>query len=70
MTRQWKDEMKHKFNEEFEIYGADFNNPTPSIWESRKKVIVSIDRAKAYVHKELFNQSGYWDIVIFDEAHP
>ncbi len=69
LTRQWKDEMKHKFNEEFEIYGADFNNPTPSIWEGRKKVIVSIDRAKADDHKELFNQSGYWDIVIFDEAH-
>ena len=69
LTRQWKDEMKHKFNEEFEIYGADFNNPTPSIWEGRKKVIVSIDRAKSNVHKELFNQSGDWDIVIFDEAH-
>ena len=69
LTRQWQDEMKHKFNEEFEIYGQDFNNPTPYSWESRRKVIVSIDRAKADAHKELFEQSGYWDIVIFDEAH-
>lgn len=69
LTRQWKDEMQHKFNEEFEIYGQDFNNPTPSIWESRRKVIVSVDRAKADTHRELFMQSGHWDIVIFDEAH-
>ena len=69
LTRQWQDEMKHKFNETYEIYGADFYVPDQSLWEIHRKVIVSIDRAKADSHKELLEQSGYWDIVIFDEAH-
>ena len=69
LTRQWRDEMKHKFHETYEIYGSDFNISEQSLWQIHRKVIVSIDRAKADDHKELFKRSGDWDIVIFDEAH-
>ena len=69
MVRQWQDEMSHKFNQEFRIYGADFHVPTPSHWSNYEKVIVSIDRAKMDGHKEIFEKSGQWDAIIFDEAH-
>ena len=46
MVRQWQDEMRYKFNEDFRIYGSDFNINQPSHWSSFEKVIVSIDRAK------------------------
>ena len=69
MTRQWQDEMKYKFNEDFRIYGLDFNINQPSHWSSFDKVIVSIDRAKSSGHSTIFNDSGNWDVIVFDEAH-
>ena len=69
MVRQWQDEMLYKFNEDFRIYGSDFNINQPSHWSSFEKVIVSIDRAKADRHSPIFGDSGDWDIIIFDEAH-
>ena len=69
VTRQWQDEMKYKFNEDFRIYGLDFNINQPSHWSSFDKVIVSIDRAKSSGHSAIFNDSGNWDVIVFDEAH-
>ncbi len=69
VVRQWQDEMKYKFNEDFRIYGLDFNVNQPSHWSSFDKVIVSIDRAKSTLHSATFNDSGDWDFVVFDEAH-
>ena len=69
IVRQWQDEMQYKFNEDFRIYGLDFNINQPSHWSSFEKVIVSIDRAKTEVHSPIFNESGDWDVIIFDEAH-
>ena len=72
LTRQWQHELRHKFNETFQIFGDgpdSFHISDPANWDTYKKVIVSIDRAKGDIRKEIFKQSGYWDIIIFDEAH-
>ena len=69
VVRQWQDEMKHKFNEDYRIYGLDFFINQPSHWATYDKVIVSMDRAKSEIHKAVFGESGDWDVIVFDEAH-
>ena len=69
IVRQWQDEMQYKFNEDFRIYGLDFNINNTAHWGMYDKVIVSIDRAKGVIHNPLFRDSGEWDIIVFDEAH-
>ena len=69
LTKQWQDEMQDKFEEDFRIYGTDFNVPQPSHWSTFDKVIVSIDRAKLPGHLSTLRSSPDWDIVVFDEAH-
>lgn len=69
VVRQWQDEMKYKFNEDFQIYGSDFHINQPSHWSIYDKVIVSIDRAKSDLHSSTFADSGDWDVIVFDEAH-
>ena len=69
LVTQWQDEMQSKFNEEFRIYGRDFNINQPSHWTDHFKVIVSIDRAKTEYHSAIFQDSGLWDVIVFDEAH-
>ena len=69
ITRQWQDEMRHKFNEQFSIYGSDFTINDAWQWHDRNRVIVSIDLAKSRNHLPKLQDSGGWDIIIFDEAH-
>ena len=69
VVRQWQDEMRYKFNEDFRIYGMDFNIFQAAHWASFDKVIVSIDRAKSELHSPVFADSGSWDVIVFDEAH-
>lgn len=69
VVRQWQDEMRYKFGEDFRIYGLDFQINLPAHWVSYDKVIVSIDRAKSDTHSAVFGDSGYWDVIVFDEAH-
>lgn len=69
VVRQWQDEMRYKFGEDFRIYGLDFNIGQPTHWVSFDKVIVSIDRAKSDFHSAIFGDSGFWDVIVFDEAH-
>lgn len=69
VVRQWQDEMRYKFNEDFRIYGLDFNVREPAHWVSFDKVIVSMDRAKSEKHSPIFEDSGFWDVIVFDEAH-
>ena len=69
VVRQWQDEMRYKFNEDYRIYGLDFNINQPSHWSTFDKVIVSIDRAKSDTHWPIFTESGDWDVIVFDEAH-
>ena len=69
IVRQWQDEMRYKFNEDYLIYGSDFSINQPSHWSRYEKVIVSIDRAKTDRHSPIFGDSGEWDVIVFDEAH-
>ena len=69
VVRQWQDEMLYKFGEDFRIYGLDFSISQPAHWPSYDKVIVSIDRAKSEKHSTVFGNSGYWDVIVIDEAH-
>ncbi len=69
VVRQWQDEMKYKFNEDFRIYGVDFNINQASHWLGNDKVIVSIDRAKTEANLAKLADSGDWDVIVFDEAH-
>ena len=69
IARQWQDEMWHKFNQDFRIYGRDFFVNEPYHWATHDKVIVSIDRAKSDIHVPIFGDSGEWDVIVFDEAH-
>ncbi|MBT7902578.1 DEAD/DEAH box helicase family protein [Candidatus Woesearchaeota archaeon] len=58
---QWQEEMRSKFEEEFEIANTpeDYHN---------KKVIASIDTAKTPRHKKVLETID-WDLIIIDEAH-
>ena len=69
IASQWQDEMRHKFNQDFFIYGRDFFINQTSHWATYDRVIVSIDRAKSDYHSPVFNESGEWDVIVFDEAH-
>ncbi len=69
LVRQWQDEMKYKFGQEYLIYGHDFMVNDPAHWKLRDHVIVSLDRAKQPEHMDIFRNAPGWDMVIFDEAH-
>ena len=69
IAKQWQDEMRYKFNQDYRIYGRDFFVNQPSHWATFDKVIVSIDRAKSDSHAPIFSDSGEWDVIVFDEAH-
>jgi hypothetical protein len=69
LVRQWQDEMKFKFEQDYLIYGRDFFINSPDQWKLYEHVIVSIDRAKHPNHMDTFERAGGWDVVIFDEGH-
>lgn len=50
VVKQWQEEMRFKFNEDFLIYGDDCRVNQASHWSMYDKVIVSIDRAKGTAH--------------------
>jgi superfamily II DNA or RNA helicase len=69
LVRQWQDELKFKFGEDYLIYGHDFEVNRPDHWKLYDKVIVSLDRAKRDDHVASLRQAGGWDVVVFDESH-
>ena len=70
LALQWRDEMQERFRKPFEVFtSAQIQNLRSEEWAIHKKVIVSIDLAKLEDRKNQFMQSGYWDVVVFDEAH-
>ena len=69
LTRQWQDELRFKFDEEYLIYGDDIAISAPQQWKTFDQVIVSIDRAKSPRHMDMIRQAGHWDVVVFDESH-
>ena len=71
LTIQWQQELRSKFNEDFEIidktavkYLGKDGNP----WAKRDNVICSLEFAR---REDNFNAivSAGWDLVVFDEAH-
>ncbi|MBY9006088.1 MAG: DEAD/DEAH box helicase family protein [Candidatus Lokiarchaeota archaeon] len=80
LVKQWKFEMKNKFNIEFSIYdGKKFkqykvkgNNKNPKLLENPfyydNLILCSLQFARNPKYRELLSQIA-WDIVIFDEAH-
>lgn len=69
LVRQWQDELKFKFGEDYLIWGHDFEVNRPDHWKLYDKVIVSLDRAKRDDHMVSLRQAGGWDVVVFDESH-
>jgi ERCC4-related helicase len=69
LVRQWQDELKHKFDLTFRIYGRDFAIHDVTHWPLENKAIASIDLAKRDDHLPNFRDSGPWDVIVVDEAH-
>lgn len=69
LTKQWKDEMRAKFGRAFEIYHRDFRPEYADEMRLREHVIVSLDLAKRDEHLARLIEAGFWDVIVFDEAH-
>ncbi|QQP87563.1 DEAD/DEAH box helicase [Skermanella sp. TT6] len=69
LTRQWKEEMRRKFDQDYAIYGRDFFINDLEDWKRYDHVVGSIDLLKRDDHLEKLRAAGSWDIIIFDEAH-
>ncbi|TGK06936.1 DEAD/DEAH box helicase [Leptospira semungkisensis] len=66
---QWKQELKNKFNEDFEIVKRrNFIASGEKNWKNFKHVITSVDFIKNPKYAEEILKTK-WDIVVFDEAH-
>ncbi|TGK11523.1 DEAD/DEAH box helicase [Leptospira fletcheri] len=66
---QWQQELKNKFNEDFEIVKRrNFLASGEKNWKNFKHVITSVDFIKNPKYAEEILKTK-WDIVIFDEAH-
>ncbi len=69
LTRQWQDELKFKFDLDYQIYARDFNINRPEHWKLHDCVIASIDVLKRDNHIEILQRAEAWDVVVFDEGH-
>ena len=70
LTIQWQDELRSKFDEVFEIIGADLakHQLAGNAWERFPQCIASMDFAKqSEVWPGVLQAS--WDLVVIDEAH-
>ncbi|TGK32778.1 DEAD/DEAH box helicase [Leptospira gomenensis] len=66
---QWQQELKNKFNEDFEIVKRkNFHTEGAKNWRNFQHVITSVDFIKNPKYAEEILKTK-WDIVIFDEAH-
>ncbi|XDD50481.1 DEAD/DEAH box helicase [Leptospira sp. WS92.C1] len=66
---QWQQELKNKFNEDFEIVKRkNFHTDGDKNWKNFHHVITSVDFIKNPRYAEEILKTK-WDIVIFDEAH-
>jgi superfamily II DNA or RNA helicase len=70
LTIQWQDEMRSKFEETFEIVGAELakNTLAGNVWERFPQIITSLDFAKQPDVRDAVVRAP-WDLVIIDEAH-
>ena len=67
LVAQWIEEMEEKFNIVLAVLGSENLPSTRLQWDSLQNVVVSMDFLKAKLDK--VKDSGYWDVVVFDEAH-
>lgn len=69
LTKQWQlDEMKIKFNLDFELADRATFRSNPSIFQNADRIVTSIDFIRA---EDVLNtiKNVRWDLVIVDEAH-
>jgi superfamily II DNA or RNA helicase len=69
LVKNWKDEMRGRFDRSFQIYGRDFTPEHPEEMKLHENVIVSLDLAKRPEHRDMLVAAGGWDVIVFDEAH-
>jgi superfamily II DNA or RNA helicase len=71
LTPQWEEELREKFDEQFEIVGSEQvrHRLGGSAWERYSQVITSIDFAKRDDVREDLLRATPWDLVVIDEAH-
>jgi superfamily II DNA or RNA helicase len=70
LTIQWQDELRTKFEETFEIVGAELakNTLAGNVWDRFPQIITSLDFAKQPDVREGILRAR-WDLVVVDEAH-
>lgn len=70
LTIQWQDEMSSRFEETFEIVGAELakNTLAGNAWERFPQIITSLDFAKQPDVRPGIARVR-WDLVVVDEAH-
>ena len=66
LTFQWKEELIHKFSEEFVV--ANSLDPKYKTLDLHDKLIVSLDLAKRGLNSERLKDIK-WDLLVIDEAH-
>jgi len=69
LTKQWQlDEMKIKFNLDFELADRAAFRSNPSIFQNADRIVTSIDFIRA---EDVLNtiKNTRWDLVVVDEAH-
>ncbi len=68
LSVQWQQEMKSKFNDEFEILKRSNFYKLAANWAAHPRLLTSIDFIKNPKYgDEILKRK--WDIVVFDEAH-
>lgn len=70
LTSQWREQMDERFNEWFDILGAEIHIIDPRRWDYNPRIIASIQTLRLPKHREiLLDSTQDWDLVIVDEAH-
>lgn len=68
LTIQWQQELKNKFNEEFDLLNRRNFVEMSSAWAKHPRLLTSVDFIKNPRYGDEILKAR-WDIVVFDEAH-
>jgi hypothetical protein len=68
LTVQWQEELKEKFDAEFQVFGRDFTAVNPRIWDVQACAIASLQSLRLKKQKEILLENRRWHLIIFDEA--
>ncbi|MDY0168861.1 MAG: SNF2-related protein [Thermoguttaceae bacterium] len=68
LIKNWQRELRECFRLNFDVLGLDFQD-SGIAWETRHRVVASIDTIKQARRMERLLAGPNWDLVIFDEAH-